>query len=257
MSQAESVDKRWYSRRYEEDASWFTARPVDVSPSWNDVRFRHWFRVEKAAVESFDLFVLGASTVTLFLNGDWISRREMDEDVVRYRLSGDMFEDGDNLLAIAFASFYKEHAPAFSILFQPVAQRSNRLTYRDLELSSSPLSQPGYPPQALFDSNPYSDCAAKMSTVTPSSLASFSIPAFIFAQKSLESGLRMIAYSAVPEEEPEPSVVFLSSVLLPQPAKTIPITTVNAKTILKIFLFIINSSLFFTYFFSSRNYCLS
>ena len=44
MSQAESVDKRWYSRRYEEDASWFTARPVDVSPSWNDVRFRHWFR---------------------------------------------------------------------------------------------------------------------------------------------------------------------------------------------------------------------
>lgn len=180
VSQAESVDKRWYSRRYEEDASWFTARPVDVSPSWNDVRFRHWFRVEKAAVESFDLFVFGASTVTLFLNGDWISRREMDEDVVRYRLSGDMFEDGDNLLAIAFASFYKEHAPAFSVLLQPVAQRANRLTYRDLELSSSPLSQPGYPPQALFDSNPYSEWRGVFECQKATLTVSFNTPSYLY-----------------------------------------------------------------------------
>ena len=156
------VDKRWYSTHYDETPSWFVTTTASLPFFRSEARLRLWLSVDKAAAESYELLLRGSTRVSLFLNGYKLGSKEAPrrDSWFAYRLSADLLHDGTNLLALSFASD-DGHGPCsdspIAVLLQPVLARSAPLTYESLSIATSSPPIAGFPPQALFDSNPLSE----------------------------------------------------------------------------------------------------
>ena len=149
------ADKRWYSAHYDETPSWYISPTTTILPFFNEARFRLWLPANRTAVEAYELLLRGSTRISVYINGYKIAVKEpQPSSWLTYRLSADLLSDGDNLLALSFASC---GLWSISILLQPILARSAPLTYETLSIASSSSPIVGFPPQALFDNNPLSE----------------------------------------------------------------------------------------------------